>query len=176
METLKAITRRKSSRNFDPARQLPEAELETILAAGCAAPVGMGDYMSLHLTVIQDRAILDTINKTAQKTLRAERDFLYNAPVLVIVSASAKQLGPNVQYANAACVIENMLLAATDKGIGSVYIWGAITGIAGNKELCKKLGIPGGFTPVSGAAMGYVLEGDNATEKTLIISRSINYI
>ena len=70
--------------------------------------------------------------------------------------------------------MENMLLAATDSGIDSVYLWGSVTAIAGSPELKKELGIPDKYTPISGAALGYAPES-NPAEKELGITLSVNY-
>lgn len=175
METLKAIAKRKSTRAFLPDKQISKESLNTILSAGCAAPVGMSDYSSIHLTVIQNRELLEKISQTAQDVMKININFMYGAPTFVLISASEKQKAPNVQYSNIACVIENMLLAATDIGVDSVYLWGGLTIFAENIELCKELGIPDGFSPVSGVALGYALE-NNPTEKELGVTMSINYI
>ena len=66
METMKAIAKRKSTRAFNPEKGIAKADLDAILAAGCAAPVGAGDYSSLHLTIIQSKEMLDKINKAVQ--------------------------------------------------------------------------------------------------------------
>jgi nitroreductase len=174
METLKTIAKRKSTRAFSPEKPIAKADLDGILAAGCAAPVGAADYASIHLTVIQNQGLLDKINKAVQAAFKIDRNVLYGAPVLVLVSSSEPKF-PNIQYANAACIIENMLLAAADAGIDSVYLWGPTTVIAQNSELRKELGIPDGFTPVSGAALGYAIE-HNPAEKTLGITLAINYV
>ena len=63
METMKAIAKRKSTRAFNPEKGIAKADLDAILAAGCAAPVGAGDYSSLHLTIIQSNEMLDKINE-----------------------------------------------------------------------------------------------------------------
>ena len=102
-----------------------------------------------------------------------DRDVLYGAPVLVLVSSSEPKF-PNIQYANVGCVMENMLLAATDLGVDNIYLWGAVNVIANMPELQKELGIPGGFTPISGAALGYAAE-DSQAEKKLEITLAINY-
>jgi nitroreductase len=174
METLKTIAKRKSTRAFSPEKPIAKADLDRILAAGCAAPVGAADYASIHLTVIQNQGLLDKINKAVQAAFKIDRNVLYGAPVLVLVSSSEPKF-PNVQYANAACIIENMLLAAADAGIDSVYLWGPATVIAQNSELRKALGIPDGCTPVSGAALGYAIE-NNPAEKTLGITLAVNYV
>lgn len=175
METLKAIARRKTTRAFAPEKQISKEQLDTILAAGCAAPVGASDFSSIHLTVIQDPAILAKINKVVQETMKIDRNFLYNSPTLVITSVSKKQKFPNIQYSNAACIIENMILAATDAEIDSVYLWTVIGIVGGNAKLCKDLGIPESFTPVSGLGLGYAVE-KSTTERKLAIKLSVNYI
>ena len=175
METFKAIAMRKSTRAFSPEKQIASEDLEKILAAGCAAPVGMGDYQSIHLTIIQNSNKLAKINKAVRDAFKFDKDALYGAPTIVLVSASDQQKAPNVQYANIACVIENMLLAATALDIDSVYLWSAANAIAGDVELVKEFGIPDGFKPVSSAALGYAANSD-PFEKELGITISVNYV
>jgi len=174
METLKAIAKRKSTRAFLPEKQVGESELKTILSAGCAAPVGAADYPSIHLTVIKDKAVLAKITKAAQTAFKTDRDVLYGAPVLVVVSSSEPKF-PNIQYANVGCIMENMLLAATNLGIDNIYLWGPVNAIIKSPELLKELGIPEGFTPISAAALGYAAES-NPAEKELKITLSVNYV
>ena len=114
METMKAIAKRKSTRAFDSEKQISKTELEAILAAGCAAPVGAGDYASLHLTVIQNKETLDKISKAVQTTMKMDRDVLYGVPTVVLVSSSEPKF-PNVQYAKEA------LLPGTPRPVQSVY-------------------------------------------------------
>lgn len=175
METLKVMAARKSTRSFDTGKPIAKPDLDTVVAAGCAAPVGGGDYQSLHLTVIQDPTALDSIAKAAQQMMHIDTNPLYNAAALVVVSASAEQKFPNIEYANAGCIVENMLLAATDLGLDSVYIWGVTVGMAANRELWQKVGIPEGYRPVSGLALGYGA-GDDARDRELSISLSTNYV
>jgi len=174
METLKAIAKRKSTRAFSTEKQVGEADIKTILSAGCAAPVGAADYPSIHLTVIKDKAVLAKITKTVQTAFKMDRDTLYGAPVLILVSSSEPKF-PNIQYANVGCIMENMLLAATDIGIDNIYLWGGVTVIAKTPELLKDCGIPKGFTPISGAALGYAAES-NSAEKKMAITLSVNYV
>ena len=110
----------------------------------------------LHLTVIQNRETLDKISKAVQAVLKVERDVLYGVPVLVLVSSSEPKF-PNVQYANVGCVMENMLLAAADLEVDSIYLWGAVNVLAQILELQKELGVPKGFTPISAAGLGLSL-------------------
>ncbi|MGB4504586.1 MAG: nitroreductase family protein [Syntrophaceticus sp.] len=158
METLKAIAMRKSTRAYK-AEQITDEELDTIIGAGCAAPVGMGAYDTIHLTVLQNQDLMDQISEAAAKAAgKSDLKPFYGAPTVVIVSSKKNNQVPNIEYANAACIIENMLLAATDLGLGSVFLWGFINALNASPDILEKLDIPEGFTPVSGAAFGYPVE------------------
>ncbi len=60
MEALEAIAKRTSTRKFKDL-QISEEHLQSILKAGMSAPVASGFYESLHMTVIQDVNLLNTI-------------------------------------------------------------------------------------------------------------------
>lgn len=57
METLKAISLRKSVRSYK-AEQISDEILETIIKAGFKAPVASNKYDSIHITVVQKTEIL----------------------------------------------------------------------------------------------------------------------
>ena len=61
MNAIESITARKSTRSYK-SQQINNNDLETILQAGMAAPVGLGAYDTLHLTVVQNQAIFSKIN------------------------------------------------------------------------------------------------------------------
>lgn len=158
METLKAIAMRKSTRAYKPG-QITDRELDTVLAAGCAAPVGRGAYETVHLTVLQNEDLLDEIDTAAAKAFGdPNMKLFYGAPTVVVVSSTRNDKVPNIEYANAACIIENMLIAATELGLGSVYLWGFIKALNASGDLLKKLDLPKGFMPVSAVALGYPVE------------------
>ena len=169
MELLKAIATRKAVRAFQ-ARQIDDGDLNTILAAGCAAPVGMNAYDNMHFTVIQQSELLEKIEKAAAKVIPMPGfSAFYGAPTVVIVSAKPSAMVPNLEYANAACMIENMLLAATDLGLGSIYLWGFLVAFDSDADLKQQLDLPADFNPVSAAAFGYAVQ-TGATEKELTVS------
>ena len=78
------------------------------------------------------------------------------APCLILVSVREQQgqLRP-VDVANAACVVENMHLAATDLGLGSCYLWGVVQTMSQSLDIMYKLGLQEGFWPVSAVAVGH---------------------
>lgn len=155
MELMKAIAMRKSTRSYK-AEQISDESLNAILNAGCAAPVGMGAYNSVHLTVIQNFDLLNKITKvTANVFGNPNMKPLYGAPTLIVVSGKPNEKAPAVQMANASCIIENMSLAATDLGLGSVYLLGCLAAFDSDKELLKELNLPESFAPVAAIALGY---------------------
>jgi nitroreductase len=152
MDTMKAIMKRQSVRAFTE-EQISENELRTILQAGYAAPIGGAKFDSMHFTVIQNADFLMKFRKSAADFVqKPEANPLYGAPTFLVISSNA--VNP-VAYANAGCVIENMSLAATDLGLGSVYIFGCIAALNADQEILKELELPEGFTPVSGIILGY---------------------
>lgn len=175
MELMKAIAMRKSTRSYK-SEQISAESLNTIINAGCAAPVGMGAYDTVHLTVIQNSDLLDRIAKTTATIFgRTKFNPLYGAPTLVIISGKPNDKFPNAEIANASCIIENMALAATNIGIGSLYLLGIIYSFNADKELLKDLNLPEGFVPASGIALGHPTE-PLTTERELKPTIKINTI
>jgi nitroreductase len=151
METLKAINNRKSVRSYTGV--LTDEALKTVLQAGEESPIGMGKYQSVHMTVIQNKGLLDEIDKTAGEFFGdPSRHPLYGAPCFILISV--EEPAGNVQYSNAAMMVENMSLAATDIGIGNCAIWGAVAGLNANPELVAKLNLPEGFVACCGVVIG----------------------
>ena len=175
MELMKAIAMRKSTRSYK-TEQISDEVLNTIINAGCAAPVGHGAYDRVHLTVVQNSDLLERIRKTyADINENPKANPLYGAPTLIIISGKPHEKFPHAELANAACIIENMALAATDLGIGSVYLWGILSAFNADKELLKTLNLPEGFIPASSIALGYPTES-LTTEKELKQTIKINTI
>lgn len=176
MEVMDVLNRRRSIRTYT-GEGISKEELKVILDAGYAAPVGMGAYDTMALTVVTNKKLLAKYDEAAAKLFqKPDSHPLYGAPMLIVVSA-AMQNPPmdNVSYSNAALIAHNMTLAAVEQGIGSCLIWGAI--IAGNNdpELVEELNLPEGYTPCCSIILGKTTETYDAREipenriKTLII-------
>ena len=173
MNTLEAIAKRKSTRNYQP-KQIPEDALQTILQAGCAAPVAMAKYDSLHITVVQKQELLDRINNLTaemmEKAFGMRKNTDFGAKTLIFVSSTPVHR-QGFEYINAGIVMENMVLAATDLGIDSVILGGAPAAVAQDAELVKALGIPDGFAPLLGVFLGYGAEETPVKQHTIAINR-----
>lgn len=155
METMKTIATRQSCRAYTE-EQITEKELQTILEAANAAPVGMGKYDEIKLTVIQKKDVIAKIDNVVSDFFgNAEIIPTYGAPTIILISAEKTADSQNaVAYCNAACIVENMALAATELGLGSVYLFSAAAALAGKEDYYKELKVPDGFIPVSAIAIG----------------------
>lgn len=156
MDTMQAVLSRHSVRTYT-SKQMSDEMLHQILAAGCAAPVGMGMYDHMHLTVVQDEEILRRISTMVQMIMKSEADPLYGAKTMVIVSAKGMP-APGLDYTNAGCIAQNMMLSATDLGLGSVIVWGTSYAVLADAELRKALDIPAQYNPLLSVVFGHTQE------------------
>jgi nitroreductase len=180
MEFGDVLKLRRSTRKFSNG-DLTEAEIDAILAAGEAAPTGSALYKNVHLTVLRDRELIQALAGPAeerkkdpevQKALAAAGVDLkarasqssgpafYGAPVVYIVSHRKLPAAPGITFCNAAIVAYTMHLAATDRGLGSVLIWGILEAVRLRPELglYEKLGLPEDFEPLLGVVAGRYVE------------------
>ena len=172
METMQALLSRQSVRAYQ-SKQLTDEQVKTLLQAAMAAPTAMGRFNEMHLTVIQNQELLKQITLQARKVSgKVDANPLYGAPTIIMVSCMT---GRSTMAANAACMVENMSLAAADMGLGSVYLWGFIEGMLTNQGLVNALQLPDGFIPVSAIAVGYP-EEELKTRDVPVNKVGVNYI
>lgn len=164
---------RRSIRSFEE-RPVDEKELSIILEAGSYAPSG-GNSQTTHRIIITNKDVLqrlevlarqefakmevqkDTYKSLKTSILRSKEGsyiYDYHAPVLIIV---ANQKGYGNAMADSAMMIENMMLQATDLGIGSCYI-NQLHWLDDNPVIRKELhdlGLKEEETITGGLALGY---------------------
>lgn len=158
MNTLDAIFARKSVRSYT-GEKTPADVFEKILKAAIYAPVGRAKYENVHITVIEDKELLQKIDANAAKVMgNPDMHPLYGAPQLVLVSAKGDGALGNVEFSNAAIIVHNMALAATELGVGCCHIWGAIRTMEGNDALVSRLKLPEGVVPCCALALGVTEE------------------
>ncbi|MGI6216916.1 MAG: nitroreductase family protein [Coriobacteriales bacterium] len=175
METMDAIIARHSTRAFTD-EPVTEDQLNKILAAADASPIGMKMNDNFHLTVITDKKILGEIASGGDIDPHTSevRDPIYGAPLLIIVSGREFDMAPGIEIADASCVIENILIAATDLGLENIFLWGFIHRmLPGKPQLLEALQIPEGMHPICAAAIGHGVEkptpgGHAGLEKTFL--------
>lgn len=159
MNTFENLYSRKSVRSYN-GESITEAELKEILKAAYAAPVGRAMYDTLTMTVISNKDFLAGWEKhMANAVGNPDMHPFYGAPTVILVS-SAMPSAPmnNVNYSNAAIVVHNMVLAATELGVGACHIWGAVGVLNSNSELMKELNLPEGMVPCCAIALGHTNE------------------
>lgn len=153
MELLNAISSRRAIRSYKGI-SVEDCKLEQILKAGCAAPVGKNLYDNMRITVVENKEILHSISEGLKMNMHVDFDPLYNAPALILISTK-KMPFPNIEFADAGCIMQNMMLEATEQGLGSVVIWGSSMVVNAVPDLKKALQIPDEYTAISGIVVGY---------------------
>ena len=135
MNTFETIQTRKSVRSYK-AQSVEAEKIKAIVEAGNMA-AGTPMAGKVYFNAISNAELLSQIT-TGAKAVMAKSgvpmlekiaaneafDPIYHAPVAVVVSTDPAD-NPNSQgmaRANAACAGENMLLAATELGLGSCYL------------------------------------------------------
>ena len=167
---MKTIIERRSVRQFDTEKAVAESALVEIVKAGAYAPSAM-NRQAWHFTVVQNKELLSRLNdkikalasKEQEERIRAratdnEYCFFYRAPVLIIVSMSENALFPRE---DAACAMQNMMIASTALGIGSCWINQLGNGASedeGVRAVLDECGVPKGNKVYAALAVGYALK------------------
>lgn len=159
---LKAINRRKSIRSYLD-KPVEKELLERIAAAGDKAPLGA----ALTFRIITDKDMLAAIDsETHERMLKSGIPFsveraslpgyrpLYSAPVLIIIASD-----PERGALGAAAAAENMIIAATDLGLGSCFVVSPIATVS-DPAFADKLDLPDGCKPLLGVLVGYADDPD----------------
>lgn len=157
MELTDAMNRRRSIRSYT-GEPVTDEQLQHILKAAWAAPVGGGRYNTVHMTIVKSKEMIDKINENAAKLFK-NPDFkpLYGAPTMIIFSI--KDPGnEKVTSADPGFILQNMSLAAVEEGVGQCVIYGATVAIEMNPDLKKELGIPDGYTALGSLIIGQTNE------------------
>lgn len=148
---MKAILERRSVRKYTD-QPVSEQDIKDLLTAAMAAP-SAGNARPWHFIVINDRQTLEEVPKFHQHATT-----LKQAPVAILVCADQsleKFKGYWVQ--DCAAATENILIAATAKDLGTVWM-----GIYPTDEYIMKiqelLKIPENITPFSLVAVGHAAE------------------
>lgn len=151
-ETLQVIRERRSCKSYKPD-MIPEEVIQTIAEAGTWAPSGMGRQSAI-IVAITNKELRDRLSRMNAQIMGADMDPFYGAPVVLVVLADKKV--PTHVY-DGALVMENLLLAAADLGIGSCWIHRAKEEFenAEGKEILKDLGIEGDYEGIGHCILGY---------------------
>jgi nitroreductase len=160
METFDAIFNRRSIRKYT-SQVVEDEKIEKILKAAMYAPSAR-NTQSWQFIVITDREMLDNIRQA-----HPYAGMLAEATLGVLICGD-KTHEPQEGYLNTNCsaATQNLLLAAYDLGLGSVWL-----GVYPRKErmdaLTKLFSLPENIIPISLVALGYPDEKKSATGRFL---------
>lgn len=127
MEFIDVVNKRKSVRDYLD-NPVSRDDLDIIVSAGKCAP-RTGDF---QITVIEDKRVIKDINDIALDIMQSsDNNFMrehasipsyqsvYGAPVLVMFSVPEENVFADLTVA---CAAENMILTATDLGLGTCFM------------------------------------------------------
>lgn len=146
---LETIYKRRSIRRFTD-QAVEEHKVNELLKAAMAAPSGH-NFQPWHFVVVSERSMLDELAEVHRYA-----KMLREATLCIAVCGEETHAGrPNPLWSqDCAAATQNILLAATALGLGSVWL-----GIYPNSEYCHRvrqiLAIPAEITPFSLVALGY---------------------
>lgn len=148
---LNTILKRTSIRSYEN-KTVEKEKIEKLLRAGMAAPTAM-NKQPWHFVVITDKGQLQKLSEANPYAAMAAK-----APLAIVVCGDMNKAAEGnarefwIQDCSAAT--ENILLAATGMGLGSVW-----TGTYPSKERCadvaKVLGLPESLIPLNTIVIGY---------------------
>ena len=165
---LKTIKERRSVRSFkvDP---VPREALDSILEAGTFAPTGGGRQSPVIIEVSSDK-YRKKISELNAKIMSSKNDPYYGAPTIILVLAEGTA---STFVEDGSCVLENMMLAATSLGLGSVWVHREreIFDSEEGKALLSEWGLPQSLRGVGSIAVGYAMNKPGEAAK-----RKDNYI
>jgi nitroreductase len=164
MSIMDALRERRSVRDYK-SEAVPRRTIETLIGAATLAPSAMNEQ-PWHFTVVQDRALLDTISDRAKaymlssggplperlRSMLQERAFhiFHHAPALIVISAPQ-----TMPWAVEDCALaaENLMLAAAGEGLGTCWI-GFAQSLLATDAGASLLGLPPGFRCVAPIVVG----------------------
>ena len=151
MEVKQAILERRTIRKYSD-KAISDETVTEIIRAGMYAP-SAGNQQSWEFLIIRDR---DKISKI--KEFHPYAPMVESAGALILVCGNTnREVFEGYWVQDCSAAIQNMLLAAHDMGIGSV--WLGIHPMADRIDAAKKLfNLPSGIEPLSIISFGYPAE------------------
>ena len=150
-DCMEVINTRSSIRKYT-AEPLPSEVVRELVEAGLKAPTA-ANRQELHFTVVDKD---DPVQAEIQHDLNpdATGNFYYNAPVTIYISGD-EAFGWSA--VDAGIAVENIHLAASAMGLGSVILGGMKKVLNGERkaEYAEKLGFPEGYGYQVAIAVGY---------------------
>ena len=160
MNVLEAIEKRRSIRRFSP--QPIEKNMLYELVMGARLAPQAANIQPLQYMIVHQKQLLEPVFACTRwagylKDYAPKPGFRPTAYIVVLINEDLKKNGNDT---DAGAAIENMLLLAVEKGLGSCWI-----GSLDRKQLTKLLGVPEACKIHSLIALGYTAENPVWEEK-----------
>lgn len=158
MQTLEAIHKRRSIRKFTD-KPIAKEDLQTLLKAAMMAPTAR-NAQEWEFLVVTDK---DTLKKIAE--VHPYASMLPGAQAAILVFGNMdKELIPGYWVGDCGAATQNILLAATELGIGSVWL-GVQAVQERAEELNKVFTFPANIKPFNIIALGYPAEDKEPVDR-----------
>lgn len=149
------LKNRRSVRKYKP-QQITDAELDAILEAGLYAASGKNSQKTV-MVAVRDKQTRDQLSRMNAEILGTTSDPFFGAPCVVVVLSDPER---NTWLEDGSLVMGNLMLAASEMGLGSCWIHRAQQEFDSpeGKELLKKWGLPEHLKGVGHCILGYADE------------------
>lgn len=159
MEVIEAIYKRRSIRNYLD-KKVERDTIMTLIKAATAAPTA-ANCQPWEFVVIDEE---DKLSELKDKLVFAR----YNAPIAIVVCGNMKLAfkgpGKEMWVQDCSAAIENILIAATGSGLGSVWI--GVYPVESNVSAVKALlNMPEHVIPLGVVLIGYPAEEKEARSR-----------
>jgi len=152
-------------------KDVEDEKINQILECAIMAPSSM-DCQPWHFIVVKDESLRKQI--ADMKDDDNKQQFL-TAPVLIVVCVDSEK-SPSRSVDDGVTATQNILLAAHDLGLGSVYMCGSKPSKPEVADDVRKiLDIPASFTPITILPIGYPDESEILVDKNLINLDSVKH-
>lgn len=155
-QVLETIEKRSSARAYS-SEAVTDEELKTIINAGLQAPTGMNKKEIRFSVVKGDNPVLEELEKELRETRgqsRPAKNFYYEAPVLIILSAEDDFKWSKI---DSGIAVMSMSLAASCIGIDNLIIGCVYDVLNGDRKkyYSEAFGIPEGYSFEIALAVGH---------------------
>ena len=151
METWETIKGRSSIRSYKPD-DVSDDTVRALIEMAAQAP-SSGNVQNWEFIVVKDQKLKEQLGEISMGRMP-----LKEAPVIIVVCANQDIISPKYgvrgtelySVQNTAAAIENLLLAAWDKGLGTCWV-----GAFSERDVSRILAIPNGIRPLAMVTLGY---------------------
>lgn len=170
METINCIKTRRSKRLFLD-KEISQEIIKRLLDCAICAPSSM-DCQPWHFIIIKNKK-----TKEQLATLKEEgnKDHILTAPISIIICVDMEK-SPKRYIEDGVVATQNILLAAHDLELGSVYVTGFNPSKLEVAETMRKiLSLPDNIMPIAILPIGYSDPSEELHEKIIINAEKITH-